>query len=710
MRPERRAHGAERDQGDFVRRLVELSFELACSRGLDDALRLACERLEELTGAEGVSIRLFEHGELAVRAATGCATEASGHTQQTCFPSVLSAPLERERETIGSIDLCSSQPDAFDAVARQTVELAGVAVVNVLDRAAVALSAADDARTIFAAAPIGIMRMEVPRGAVTANPALQRMLGYSVAELVERGLEEYPPGQDEPVRTQLFDRLIENAFDPWACDSYQVEKRLGRKYGPPVWTQVTAKLTRNSDGRPAYGLAMIEDISRRKDAEEALKQQAESSRHQALHDPLTGLANRMLFSDRIQHATLHGRRDDSSLAVLIMDVDRFKEINDSLGHPAGDAFLHEVGSRLAAVVRASDTVARLGGDEFGLLLPGRSRNEVDAVIARIVEAVERPVLIEGIPLVVEASIGVACFPEDGVDVDTLLRQADVAMYAAKRANLDVAFYDPTADVHDRDRLTLVGELRRAIEERELALDFQPKALLAGGNVRSVEALLRWRHPERGLVMPDDFIPLAQETSLMGPLTLYVVEEALRRACEWQEQGLTLAVAVNLSHRDLLEPRFPEQVEKLLQASGANPGLLEMEITESALSSDPARLGQVLRRLSGLGIRLSIDDFGTGYSSLSHLTRLPISEIKIDRSFVARMKSEPDAAAIVRSVIELAKSLRLDVVAEGVESEEIWQQLESLGCTFAQGHFLSPPLSAEELPRWVAKRGMIAAAA
>ena len=687
--------GAPPNEDELVRRLVELSFELAGNRDRDAALVLACERVAELTGADGAAIRLFERDRLVLRAATG----RSEHDAAT----VLSVPLGRGGETAGSLAVCSAWPGAFGAPARRALELGAHVLAAALDRAAAELRAADDVRTLFAAAPIGIVRFDVAEGTVTTNPALERMLGYSAAELAERGFEEYRDGEEEPARTRLFDGLIANAFDPWACDSYQVETRLGRQRGGPLWTQVTAKLARNPDGGPAYGLAMIEDISRRKDAEEAL-------RHQALHDPLTGLANRMLFRDRIEQAARQARREGGPLAVLIMDIDRFKEINDQLGHQAGDAFLQEVASRLLEVLRASDTVARLGGDEFGLLLAGRSATEVEAAVERIVAAVECPAVVGGIPLVVEGSIGVACFPGDGEDVDTLLRHADAAMYSAKRANLGVAFYDPATDVQDRDRLTLVGELRRAIEERELTLHFQPKALVAGKEVRSVEALLRWSHPQRGLVLPDEFIPLAEDTSLMGPLTLYVLEAALRQARAWQDEGLRLPVAVNLAHRDLLDPRFPEQVEALLEAVGVPAELLELEITESALSGDPARVDQVLRRLAALGIRLSIDDFGTGYSSLSHLTRLPISEIKIDRSFVGRMTSELDSAVIVRSVIELARSLRLTAVAEGVETEETWQQLESLGCTFAQGYVLTPPLPADELVRWLTGRSTTAAAA
>ena len=388
----------------------------------------------------------------------------------------------------------------------------------------------------------------------------------------------------------------------------------------------------------------------------------------------------------------------------MMDLNRFKEVNDSLGHQAGDELLKVVGERLSGALRASDTVARLGGDEFGLLLPEPSTaDDILAVLERVRAALEQPIVVQELPLAIEASIGIAVFPDNGRDAEQLIQRADVAMYAAKQESAPFAFYDADADEYDPARLTLVAELRRAMEQRELVLHYQPKAVLEDGEVRSVEALLRWQHPHQGLIFPDSFIPVAQETGLIRPLTLYVLDEALRQCRAWRDAGLGLSVSVNLSMRNLLDLEFPQQVRTLLEHWEIEAELLELEITESTMLANPSRTKQVLGELHGLGIRLSIDDFGTGYSSLAYLRRLPIDEIKIDRSFVMQMDQEVDDAAIVRSTIDLGRNLGLEVVAEGVETQAIWDQLRELGCNVAQGYFLSRPVPAEMLREWLEER-------
>jgi EAL domain-containing protein (putative c-di-GMP-specific phosphodiesterase class I) len=328
---------------------------------------------------------------------------------------------------------------------------------------------------------------------------------------------------------------------------------------------------------------------------------------------------------------------------------------------------------------------------------------VAAVVERILMAMEEPISVQDLPLSVEGSIGIALFPDDGVDADTLLRRADVAMYQAKEEKLGWAFFAGEAEQKDPTRLTLVSELRRAIEERELMLHYQPQAVLAGGEVRSVEALLRWQHPVRGIVPPDEFIPIAQQTGLIKPLTLYVVDEALGQCAAWLESGRRLTVAVNLSARNLLDADFPVQVRDLLQRWEVPGEMLVFEITESTMVADPVRTRVVLEELAEMGIRLSIDDFGTGYSSLAYLKRLPVAEIKIDRSFVMSMDTDEDDATIVRSTIELGRNLGLDVVAEGVETEQTLERLRALGCTLAQGYHLSRPVPAAELEAWLERR-------
>jgi diguanylate cyclase len=453
---------------------------------------------------------------------------------------------------------------------------------------------------------------------------------------------------------------------------------------------------------------ILENVTVRGIAEAALRRQAELNEYQATHDALTDLPNRFLFEDRIEQALLAAGRHGRGVAVLMIDLDRFKEVNDTLGHHAGDELLRQVGARLRGTLRGSDTVARLGGDEFGLILPGQSEPAlVVTALDRITEAIQEPIVIQGLPLGVEASIGVAFYPDNGDEAEVLLQRADAAMYRAKGLGLTHSFYEATGLRNDPARLTLVSDLRRAMERRELVLHYQPKAELMGGQVRAVEALLRWRHPTRGLVPPADFIPVAEQTSLVKPLTAYVIDDALRQCRAWADDGIELAIAVNVSTRNLLDVTFPDEVGRLLEAHRIAPDRLELEITESAVLTDPNRTGRVLERLSAMGLRLSVDDFGTGYSSLTSLKRLPLDEIKIDRSFVMNMLDDEDDAVIVRSTIELARNLGLDVVAEGVESAEVWAQLGTLGCNTAQGFFLSRPVPAEELGAWLMARGDLA---
>jgi diguanylate cyclase (GGDEF)-like protein len=356
-------------------------------------------------------------------------------------------------------------------------------------------------------------------------------------------------------------------------DNLRLDHRFVSRGGDVRWVDASVSFVRDAEGRRSFAVSMIQDVTQRREAELALVAQAELNEHQALHDALTGLANRTLFRDRIDQAVKAARRAGGRTAVLLMDLDRFKEINDSLGHAAGDELLVELGTRLERALRASDTVARLGGDEFGVLIPDPTvPDDVLRVIDRMQGAIAEPVTVQGLPLSLEGSIGIAVFPDDGDDVESLLQRADVAMYQAKAENAGFAFFDEAScDTHDPGRLTLVGELRRALEHRELTLYYQPKAVLADGDVRSVEALLRWNHPTRGLVPPDDFIPLAQQTGLIKPLTLYVVDEALRQCRAWLDDGLRLSIAVNLSTRNLLDVQFPTEVRGLLDRWEVEPG-------------------------------------------------------------------------------------------------------------------------------------------
>ncbi|MGE5274295.1 MAG: putative bifunctional diguanylate cyclase/phosphodiesterase [Verrucomicrobiota bacterium] len=433
------------------------------------------------------------------------------------------------------------------------------------------------------------------------------------------------------------------------------------------------------------------------------KQVETQLRHQALHDGLTDLPNRTLFNDRLGQALAVARRNGKPLAVLLMDLDSFKEINDTLGHQCGDALLEDLGQRLEECVRAGDTVARLGGDEFGFLILDVTASGAAEVVDRIREALAEPFRLHGLTLQVEASVGIALFPDHGESADELLRRADVAMYVAKRSGAAFSFYDSAEDEHTPIRLAMLGELRRALDEHELVLHYQPEIMLSSGAVRRVEALLRWAHPTRGLLLPAEFLPAAEKTGLMDTLTRYVLDEVLRQRREWSLHGHELDVGVNVSMRNLLDNALPDDVAELLERKGAPASCLQFEITEHTVVADRFRARAVLERLSELGLRVAIDDFGTSYSSLAYLRRLPLHTIKIDRSFVASMTRDPHDILIVRSTVELARSLGLDVVAQGVESEEIFDALAGLGCDAAQGNYLCGPLTGDELVRWLDRR-------
>ena len=423
--------------------------------------------------------------------------------------------------------------------------------------------------------------------------------------------------------------------------------------------------------------------------------------HQALHDDLTGLPNRAFFRDSAEQAFAEARELGSGVAVLLIDLDRFKEINDTLGHESGDRLLAELGGRLQEILRGTDTVARLGGDEFAVLAPGQHDAQTASIVAdRIRRGLDDPFVVAGLTLEVEASIGIALFPDHGDDVETIMRHADVAMYVSKEAHAP-RVYTPEQDHYSPDRLALVGELRRALEHKELVLNYQPQLALPGGEAQSVEALVRWQHPEHGLLAPDQFLPLAEHTGLIRPLTRYIIDAALRQTRAWRDEGRDIAVAVNLSARDLLDISLPDEVRDLLIKWRIDAHRLELEVTESTLLTDPARAGLVLDRLSALGVTIAIDDFGTGYSSLNYLKRLPVDVLKIDRSFVQNLAASEHDAVIVRSTIDLGHNLGLRVVAEGVESQEIWDRLAALGCDTAQGYFISRPIDAAAMAEWLA---------
>jgi diguanylate cyclase (GGDEF)-like protein len=431
-------------------------------------------------------------------------------------------------------------------------------------------------------------------------------------------------------------------------------------------------------------------------------------RQQALSDALTGLPNRTLLLDRAAQAIRQADRELVPAALLLIDLDRFKEVNDTLGHHCGDQLLVQVGQRLRAALRGVDTVARLGGDEFAVLLPRITTGEGAVTVAgKLQAALQEPFTLQGLALEVEASIGLALYPEHGSDPDELLQRADIAMYVAKDTHAGFVLFDPRQDQHSPRRLALLGELRRAIEGRQLLLHYQPKIDAHSGQVLGVEALVRWQHPTHGLVPPAEFIPLAERTGLIGPLTHYVMDAALHQCRDWRQAGHELPVAVNVSARRLLDLAFPDEVAELLARWEVPARLLVVEITESAIMADPAHAMQILGRLNQMGVGLSIDDFGTGYSSMAYLKSLPVHELKVDRSFVSQMTSNSSDAVIVRSTVDLGRNLGLRVVAEGVEDQTTLEALDALGCDAVQGYHVSRPVTPDDLIDWLELRARLA---
>ncbi len=464
-------------------------------------------------------------------------------------------------------------------------------------------------------------------------------------------------------------------------------------------------------GVGAVGVFVLAMVIRMAGATGEKKEQAEAALgHQALHDMLTGLPNRSCFYDRAGQAIRQSARDGSRCAVMLFDLNRFKEINDTLGHKYGDRVLCEVGPRINKVIRDADTVARLGGDEFLVLLP-RVGGLGDAleVAERIVAVLEEPLEVDGMVLGIEATCGIAMSPEDGETADLLLQRADVAMYVGKGTNVDVVAYNDDLDVNTPGRLTLLGDLRTAISENQLVLHYQPKAALSSGQIQGVEALVRWQHPTLGLLPPKEFIPVAEHMGLVLPLTKWVLNTALRQCRQWLDETHRLdrhelSMAINLSTRSLLDDGFPLEVSAALDHWSVPAHLLELEITESAMMTDPARARRLLTALAEIGVTIAIDDFGTGYSSLTHLKDLPVHQLKIDQSFVTNMIDDPNNAIIVRSVVDLGHSLGFQIVAEGVEDQRTWDKLTQIGCDTAQGFFLAKPMPAHNFNGWLQDTG------
>ncbi|MET8005051.1 putative bifunctional diguanylate cyclase/phosphodiesterase [Nonomuraea glycinis] len=427
--------------------------------------------------------------------------------------------------------------------------------------------------------------------------------------------------------------------------------------------------------------------------------------HQALHDELTGLPNRKMLIVSTEEALAEARQDER-VGLFLLDLDRFKEVNDTMGHPVGDRLLQMVAHRLTHSVRPGDVVARLGGDEFAVLLPSiRDAHAAREVAARLRAALTEPVRLEGMTFDLDGSVGIALYPDHAPDFEMLLQRADVAMYLAKEGRTGVELYQADKDRNSPERLNLLGDLRRGLDNHELKLHYQPKVSLADGTVHGVEALLRWRHPVHGAIAPSEFIPLAEQSYLMRQLTEYVINEALEQAARWWRAGLPVQISVNISARDLLDSALPEQLEAGLARLQLPPSAIQLEVTERILTGQQAYTHDTIKALAALGVPLALDDFGTGYSSLIRLQRLAVSEVKIDASFVRRIAESEDDNRIVRSIVDLVRSLGLRSVAEGVESDAVALRLAEMGCDLGQGWLFGRPMPAQDATAWLRDRHM-----
>ncbi len=480
-------------------------------------------------------------------------------------------------------------------------------------------------------------------------------------------------------------------------EQVEVESRVLAPGESVRWFRRVFQPFRDASGRVVRIDGLMEDATEAKLTIERLHRLATT-------DSLTGLHNRALFLDRLDQALASARRSTSHphVVLMLMDLDHFKEINDTLGHPAGDAVLCMVAERLKTVLRDVDTLARLGGDEFAILLPDAKdgRKTAEIVAQNILACFSKPFLHAGQDLYLGAGIGTAVFPEHGEETDTLMSRADVAMYGAKHRDIAHVFYDAASDPHTPERLQLSGELRRAIENQEFELHYQPQIDLRRGCVVGVEALIRWQHPQHGLVAPDQFIPMAERTGLINPITDWVITEALRQCRAWRAAGYPLRVSVNMTARSFQQPDLFNKIQEKIQSVGASPEWLEIEITESVLMADIEHVAKVLERLHAAGITITIDDYGTGYSSLAYLKKLPLHTLKIDKSFVLDMANDENDAVIVRSTIDLAHNLGYQVVAEGVENKDTWDLLAILGCDSIQGYYVSRPMNVAQINTWL----------
>jgi diguanylate cyclase (GGDEF)-like protein/PAS domain S-box-containing protein len=540
----------------------------------------------------------------------------------------------------------------------------------------------------FEQAAIGTAIVDLDGALVRVNPAICRFLGETAAELMQRTWPDDPNDAEPSLRHEVLASVAAGR------DTYVAERRFARPDGCSAWASTHVTLVRDDHGDGLYYFVQLQDISERKQIEEDLA-------HQVLHDPLTGLANRALLTDRLVHGLAGSRRRRSRVGVMFLDVDQFKSVNDSLGHGSGDALLRQVARRISEAIRPGDTVARVGGDEFVVVCDDVTALGAEAIALRVLEALAQVFVVDAQDVTVTACIGIAIADEDSTS-ETLLRDSGAAMFRAKvTGHGRIAHFDDAVRAHTAQRSATAVSLRHAIDRDELTVHYQPIVDLTTGIMVSAEALLRWNHPERGLVSPEEFIPIAEETGLIVPIGAWVLEQACAQLAEWQDTQITMSVAVNLSVRQVGAPDIVSLVRDVLRRTGARPESLCLELTESVLMDDVESAKWTLESLKGLGVRLAIDDFGTGYSSLSYLKRFPVDAVKVDRAFVDGLGADPHDSALVAAIVAMASALNLEVTAEGVETNNQLESLMLLGCRRAQGFYLARPMPAAQMSQLIA---------
>lgn len=611
-----------------------------------------------------------------------------------------SLPLHRDGVAVGAFTLYAGEVNAFDEAARNLLLEMAMDISFAMDNFARIDESkrADDAlklseqhfRAYFDRAMVGMASTSLDKEWLEVNDALCDMLGYTREELMGMTWSELTHPDDLAESIFQFNRLLSGDID-----EYSLENRYIRKDGSIVHVRRSPRAVRKADGSLDYIVVWIDDITERKQNEQQIQRLAH-------FDLLTGLPNRALFTDRISHAINMAQRSDSQLAVMFLDLDHFKNVNDNLGHRVGDALLVEIAKRLNSAIREEDTVSRLGGDEFVLLLPNTGADGAAHVAEKLLECVARLCKIEHHELVVTPSIGIAMYPSDGKDFEMLSQCADVAMYRAKqKGRNNYKFFTAEMQIHSARILQLENALRYALARGELSLHYQPQVLLKSGDIIGAEALLRWQHPEFGSVSPAEFIPIAESSGQILQIGEWVLNTAVHQMKSWMDSGMApMIIGVNLSAVQFRHPNLPELVTQILDSVKLPAQYLELELTEGVAMDDPLGAIAMMDKLHERGIRMSIDDFGTGYSSLSYLKRFKVYKLKIDQSFVRDITADPEDRAIVSAIIGLADSLGLKTIAEGVETADQLALLRKQGCDEVQGYYFSKPLSADQFEAFI----------